>query len=559
MRLLNAKTKKLEEFFEKDVPAYAILSHTWGDHEVLFKDITKGRYNNDSEKIEGCCRLALENGLDYVWIDTCCIDKRSSAELSEAINSMFHWYQDAKVCYAYLSDVHDTMDLGVPESTLAFRKSRWWTRGWTLQELLAPRIVEFYSASWTHLGDKLHTWDPDSPPAGSINGLITEITGIKISYLNYFYSSGGASIAEKMSWAALRQVTRVEDVGYSLLGIFDVNMPLLYGEKHKAFLRLQEAIISSSDDQSIFAWKSIRPQRLFIRDLLAESPSDFEGTVDIVPYTPDWSAVSHYSKTNAGLQISMRIREIPGSNGVFLGLLNCARRVEKGLRNLAITLIPSPKNTTKATMAGQFIKCGKYPVSISLSWFQEPDNNPAIPIYIISDYRFHKNSGLMFKTSANRGGNFIQVLEVYPPAWDAIVDVSGIWEFSEIGHMRDSGGETMEQQTIYLHCLTVSGEFVVVRLKYGFKRTIFTFYPSTLEFEVAHSEPGISLAEAMFLHEGRIDAALKWQQQLDLKDGILKFRVEKKDPQLWIFHPETLGTRALQDKFGNQAPLEMMR
>ena len=155
MRLLNAKTKRLEEFFEKDIPPYAILSHTWGKDEVLFTDITKGRYNNDSDKIEGCCKEALGSGFDYVWIDTCCIDKRSSAELSEAINSMFDWYGRAVACYAYLADVNDTIDLGVPESNLAFRESKWWTRGWTLQELLDPRHVIFYNASWTRLGAKL--------------------------------------------------------------------------------------------------------------------------------------------------------------------------------------------------------------------------------------------------------------------------------------------------------------------------------------------------------------------------------------------------------------------
>jgi hypothetical protein len=233
MRLLNAKTKRLEEFFEKDIPPYAILSHTWGKDEVLFKDVTKGRYNNDSNKIEGCCREALGSGLDYVWIDTCCIDKRSSAELSEAINSMFDWYEKSAACYAYLADVHDILDLYVPESTLAFRESKWWTRGWTLQELLAPRRVKFYNASWTPLGEKIlpppDFWSTRRRPIGEMDGLISEITGIGIKYLTGENKSCDASIAEKMSWAALRQTTREEDIAYSLLGIFNVNMPLLYG------------------------------------------------------------------------------------------------------------------------------------------------------------------------------------------------------------------------------------------------------------------------------------------------------------------------------------------
>ena len=282
MRLLNAETKTLEEYFEKDVPPYAILSHTWGKHEVLFKDIMKGRYNNDSDKIEGCCREALRHGLNYVWIDTICIDKRSSAELSEAINSMFDWYGMARVCYAYLADVHDTMDVTVPESTIAFRKSKWWTRGWTLQELLAPRKVEFYSASWTYLGgksmykgDEIYIGD-DYSPTGSINSLIAEITRIRMKYLNMSSSLQKASVAERMSWAAQRQTTRVEDIAYSLLGIFQVNMPLLYGEKNGAFRRLQEAIISSSADQSILLWRTTDIQYgIYDGRLLANSPSGF--------------------------------------------------------------------------------------------------------------------------------------------------------------------------------------------------------------------------------------------------------------------------------------------
>jgi hypothetical protein len=539
MRLLNAKTKRLEEFFEKDIPPYAILSHTWGKDEVLFKDITKGRYNNDSDKIEGCCREALGSGFDYVWIDTCCIDKRSSAELSEAINSMFDWYGRAAVCYAYLADVHDTMDLGVPESTLAFRESKWWTRGWTLQELLAPRLVLFYNASWTRLGKKLDSMFRGSSPTGSLNALITEITGIGIEYLNGYNRSCNASIAEKMSWAALRQTTREEDVAYSLLGIFNVNMPLLYGEKARAFHRLQEAIISSSHDQSIFAWGSRQARSMGNRELLASSPSDFVGFADVEPYTPDWAGISHYSMTNAGLQISMRLRKVPGSDNTFIGLLNCAKRNEKGSRNIAIAVIPSPEHGGKATMVGQFIRCDTAPISISVSLFQEPDNDPAIPIYIRAGYVPKYESGLMLITSLGTIRTFVEAVEVYPPAWQFVADSGCFLDFNWILESRDTSVQISGQQTIYLQYLMGTGEAFVVRLKYGFivpPRLIFRLYPWTLLLAIAHQEYGQSLAETMMMHKDQIDTVLNWQQQLDTDDGILTFRFKKEATPPWILH-----------------------
>lgn len=134
MRLLNSTTLELAEFMGDDVPPYAILSHTWGKDEVTLRDIqdpTKRKDDSRFAKIRACCKQAAEvDKLDWVWIDTCCIDKTSSAELSEAINSMFVWYKEASVCYAYLSDV-PPLDpfLDVAE----FSRSRWFTRGWTLQ------------------------------------------------------------------------------------------------------------------------------------------------------------------------------------------------------------------------------------------------------------------------------------------------------------------------------------------------------------------------------------------------------------------------------------------
>ena len=237
MRLLNVSTFTFEEFYG-NIPPYAILSHTWGEGEVLLQHIQDGtgRARKGWSKIKGCCSLAAKDGWKYVWIDTCCIDKTSSADLSEAINSMFTWYQKSSVCYAYLNDVRyrssDAND---------FRYSRWFTRGWTLQELLAPTYVVFLDDRWNELGTK-----------STLKDLVSEITRISIAHLTDFKT---CSIATKMSWAARRETTRVEDTAYCLMGLFGINMPLLYGEGKNAFFRLQLELIKSYNDESIFAWQ----------------------------------------------------------------------------------------------------------------------------------------------------------------------------------------------------------------------------------------------------------------------------------------------------------------
>ncbi|CAN9229026.1 unnamed protein product [Alternaria alternata] len=138
----------VEEFLQSQVPDYVILSHTWGSEEITLQDILSNVAPSKKgfAKLIGCCKRAKDDGFTYCWIDTCCIDKTSSAELSEAINSMYQWYKGACICYAYLEDVQGNPQLDDYE---AFSKSRWFTRGWTLQELIAPGIVEFYNVSWT--------------------------------------------------------------------------------------------------------------------------------------------------------------------------------------------------------------------------------------------------------------------------------------------------------------------------------------------------------------------------------------------------------------------------
>ncbi|KAK3900647.1 vegetative incompatibility protein HET-E-1 [Staphylotrichum tortipilum] len=244
MRLLNTVTLQLEEFFDTSTPPYAILSHTWGKDEVLFRDLgakpdwdhLKKTKPSGLAKVLSAHALAAAQNYDYIWIDTCCIDKSSSAELSEAINSMFRYYRESAVCYAYLSDVNDVSQLS---------GSRWFTRGWTLQELIAPRRLELYTANWTCLGEKQ---DPALLSAISAASLVDEYV------LTGAVAPNAVSVAKRMYWASARTTTRKEDEAYCLMGLFDVNMPLLYGEGEKAFGRLQREITKITDDQSIFAW-----------------------------------------------------------------------------------------------------------------------------------------------------------------------------------------------------------------------------------------------------------------------------------------------------------------
>ncbi|KAF8865534.1 HET-domain-containing protein [Acephala macrosclerotiorum] len=226
-------------------PSYAILSHTWGpdNEEVTFEDMTNGTGKDKSgyAKIRYCGEQARQDGLQYFWIDTCCIDKSSSSELSEAINTMYHWYEKAEVCYALLSDFDGT---SMEEGT-ALAACRWFTRGWCLQELIAPKNVEFFNSQWNFLGTR-----------AQMAPLLSKITLIDLEVLVDNKVMEFFPVAHKMSWAARRETTREEDMAYCLLGIFDVNMPMLYGEGMKAFERLQEEIIKSSNDLSIFSFQS---------------------------------------------------------------------------------------------------------------------------------------------------------------------------------------------------------------------------------------------------------------------------------------------------------------
>lgn len=289
MRLLNTTTLKLH-YFVADIPDYVILSHTWGEEEVLFEDIDKPNVSGMAgyAKILKCCQQGKYDGFEWAWVDTCCIDKRSSAELTEAINSMYKWYWEAATCYAYLADatkLHDDLE-----------RSRWFTRGWTLQELLAPGFVEFYAHGWRRLGSRTKLVDR-----------LVRATNIDKRFLLDRKLISGASIATKFSWASLRQTTRAEDMAYCLLGLVDVNMPMLYGEGHKAFYRLQLEIIKHRNEHTIFAWNSHNlNSQLYSTTILAPSPAAFEFSAHFLPVTSHRPAATlTYEMTSNGLRLNL--------------------------------------------------------------------------------------------------------------------------------------------------------------------------------------------------------------------------------------------------------------
>ncbi|KAI0766587.1 HET-domain-containing protein [Trametes elegans] len=362
---------------------YAILSHVWQTGgEQSFQDIvslhaatTKKRSYlrrhmsrctsrggrsvlsspRVSAKIRECCALARKHGYRKVWIDSCCIDKTSSTELSEAINSMYEWYAAADICFAFLEDVSDDHDPYLKDSK--FRRSRWFTRGWTLQELIAPAVVVFVSKEWRLLGTK-----------ASLASLVEEITGVDRAVLAHEKMLDAVSVARRMSWAAKRQTTREEDKAYSLLGIFGVNMPTIYGEGGNAFIRLQEEILKQVPDQSIFAWGPVLWDDNVLyghldpvsvtddgrywhsRNLFAWSPDAFVNSGGISSIAPETFqkrvgiplVLSEYVVTSYGMR--SRFPLVPVQHGAekttYLAILECT---DPEGRIVALLLYPQPE------------------------------------------------------------------------------------------------------------------------------------------------------------------------------------------------------------------------
>ncbi|THU95586.1 HET-domain-containing protein [Dendrothele bispora CBS 962.96] len=311
MRLLNTETFKVEEFIT-DIPTYAILSHTWEKDEVTLQDIQDlnvARQKAGWSKVWNACQYVRRYKFQWIWIDTCCIDKSSSAELSEALNSMYKYYEDGRVCIAYLSDTlmeEKAMDLE------KLKESRWFTRGWTLQELIAPHFMVFLDQDWKMIGTRF-----------SMQDTISEVTSIPVKVFEQ-KELDGYSIAQKMSWAASRRTTREEDMAYCLMGLFGVSMPPIYGEgAAKAFMRLQQEIIKYSDDRSIFAW--VASQDLRDRGLFASSPSEFELSGEIGKSdSEDLGDKSSFSFGNNGLRIHLPLYHRPSmGKDIHVASLHC--------------------------------------------------------------------------------------------------------------------------------------------------------------------------------------------------------------------------------------------
>ncbi|KAK5662368.1 hypothetical protein OQA88_8278 [Cercophora sp. LCS_1] len=308
MWLLNAETLQLRWVTDLSSVQYAILSHTWdGDRELSFQDIqdvATARHKPGFAKIAGTCEKARFLGLPYVWIDTCCIDKTSSAELSEAINSMWGYYSGARICLVYLSDFEPVPHEAATAQGVSSAVSRqlpwcqWFTRGWTLQELIAPRTLCFFDRAWNFIHNRIDLAD-----------LLFRITGIDSDILTHKSSIHSIPVGRRMSWAVGRRTTRIEDRAYSLLGIFNINMPLLYGEGHKAFFRLQQHIASHYNDLSLFAWQS-GPRyedhgggALLFSGLFAPTPDQFWSCNTLKRHWDYFSSAVEFGITNAGLRI----------------------------------------------------------------------------------------------------------------------------------------------------------------------------------------------------------------------------------------------------------------
>ena len=335
---VECQTEVLEWHDDEDSKiTYAILSHRWIGTEIHYEEMVDlGKMNTKQQKeirdrqgykkVVATCKQAEEDNCKWVWVDTCCMDKRNGAELQESMNSMYRWYANAKICYAYLHDVDgssfpDKVDKKYHKSN---GRPEWFSRGWTLQEMIAPQILRFFNKDWKPIGDR--KW---------LAPTLEKITGVPVNILQHGLEGNRPCIAQIMSWAANRKTKRVEDRAYSLMGLLDVNMPTVYGEGKKAFHRLQLEIIRSSTDQSIFAWGH-DSENVRIGSILADSPSDFKdcSTMELMEHDefieefPELSLTGAqdldvFPITNRGIHIWMVLRPYPDSNSVFKAYLPC--------------------------------------------------------------------------------------------------------------------------------------------------------------------------------------------------------------------------------------------
>ncbi|KAG8829132.1 hypothetical protein FRC17_007081 [Serendipita sp. 399] len=321
---LSEECNYLEDL--KEELRYSILSHRWGDGEVVFhhfqtlhqqvvgmpnppgfKDkllmlrnyvpsASEAASESSLVKLAHFLKVSAEKQCKFAWMDTICINKESSTELDESIRSMFAWYRDSHICIVYLSETNSRSDL---------KQDPWFGRGWTLQELLAPRRFAFYSKNWKQITRS--DCEKHSGEQARRKGIeerlwadIASITQIKVEDIHNF-KPGMYDIRKRMAWAARRQTMRIEDMAYCLLGIFNVNLSIAYGEKDGAFYRLQLEILQNCPDLSLFDWEG---QASGHNSMFASSPACFRSNraVHIITW-PHLDTDTAWTYTNLGVRI----------------------------------------------------------------------------------------------------------------------------------------------------------------------------------------------------------------------------------------------------------------
>ncbi|KAI3316594.1 hypothetical protein HD806DRAFT_517226 [Xylariaceae sp. AK1471] len=309
MRLLNISSVQLEKVPDSELDTekyqYAILSHGSGFEEVeaSYKDMVSVNpdFNDGFNKLRKFCEVALKAGFQYAWIEPCCVNKESSVEQNETFNSMYLWYSRSKICIAYLDDVDGSQN--------TWEDSEWFNSAWTLQALIASKDVAFFDRNWIAVGTKR-----------DLLATLSTKTGIPEEVLGDPSKVSTCSVAQRMSWMSRRTTERVEDRAYSLLGLFDVHMPILYGEREKAFLRLQQHIAQKTADESLFAWSmgQFEDTSMTYSGLYAPSPSNFRDCSNIV------SIIGSKGFSERNGYLSLKLPQFSHSPGLYQALLHCA-------------------------------------------------------------------------------------------------------------------------------------------------------------------------------------------------------------------------------------------
>jgi hypothetical protein len=386
-----------------------------GSEEFLYEDVKNktGRNKEGYQKIRRCCEIAAADDLEYIWVDTCCIDKSSSAELSEAINSMFRWYMESDVCYTYLFDIATSSAETGLVSLEQLRQSRWITRGWTLHELIAPGIVRFFSRDWAECGNR-----------ENLAPILYHITNIDLDILQRSSSANDLGllyslcIAKRMSWAATRQTTRPEDAAYCLLGLFNVNMVMLYGEGGpRAFHRLQEEIMKYSTDQKFLAWSPSK-QNWSRMPVLTDSPAAFHDGSRILPIEEG----HYFGMTSRVLQLTPRLfdfAELLGRQdpclelpleGADVIMLSCIYADDpSGQLGLIIRRVEG-----EGTSSLRFARAMQFPVIIPLEkvrlWFSThmADGTPVLPP---PQFNFVESESVESKSSGPKVEEYLNAIQ----------------------------------------------------------------------------------------------------------------------------------------------------